>query len=500
MTSEGNKEAKTHYNVLSIDGGGIRGILPAAYIQAIEKKMGLQAHQIFHTIGGTSTGSIVSAFLSVPRIKKKPEDTDIMKAKEVVDFYIKKGPRIFHKPPSTLQILSCLLTFVIAAYYMGREILHILDSINKDIQKNPEEQIPTIFYIFSAIFATVLFECLFYGYWLIRPLFASKFGTFFLRRAFLESFPEETTLANSEVNLGIVSTEETYVQPFVFNSMRAKIYGEDDILHGTRLYKAIRCSSAAPTYFNSVHFKNENVSTDSENSTYWASLDAPKYTWKCAYHQDGGVMQNNPSQEMLELYKAERRRKGEDPKNERVTLLSLSTGSKVETRDPTRYDSSQETKRDEAERLFFFLLRKLTKSLKLGSQGIFNVIRDRLIRFSGEIAIKAYNVHCKMVYKFKGEGEDTGYFRPFFLVDNDELDDTSKENMEELIRSANHEVYINGEDDSAGYTPYFENLIANLWKGVDKELRPVQQNSSPSEVNKKVVTEQQLNQPNAQAS
>lgn len=42
--------------VLSIDGGGIRGIIPALVIAHLERKTGKPASELFDLIVGTSTG------------------------------------------------------------------------------------------------------------------------------------------------------------------------------------------------------------------------------------------------------------------------------------------------------------------------------------------------------------------------------------------------------------------------------------------------------------
>jgi patatin-like phospholipase/acyl hydrolase len=49
--------------ILSVDGGGIRGILPARLLEAIEVATGQPAADIFHLIAGTSTGGIIGCGL-----------------------------------------------------------------------------------------------------------------------------------------------------------------------------------------------------------------------------------------------------------------------------------------------------------------------------------------------------------------------------------------------------------------------------------------------------
>jgi hypothetical protein len=49
--------------ILSIDGGGIRGILPARVLQYIEQQTGKPARELFHLIAGTSSGGIIGCGL-----------------------------------------------------------------------------------------------------------------------------------------------------------------------------------------------------------------------------------------------------------------------------------------------------------------------------------------------------------------------------------------------------------------------------------------------------
>ncbi|CAG8600795.1 10840_t:CDS:2, partial [Dentiscutata erythropus] len=52
------------YNILSIDGGGIRGILPALWLSEIESRIHRPISHLFNMIAGTSTGGIIAAGLS----------------------------------------------------------------------------------------------------------------------------------------------------------------------------------------------------------------------------------------------------------------------------------------------------------------------------------------------------------------------------------------------------------------------------------------------------
>src|SRR5258708_39464588 len=54
------------FRMLSIDGGGIRGLIPALVLDAIEQTTKKRIHELFDVIAGTSTGGILAAALSCP--------------------------------------------------------------------------------------------------------------------------------------------------------------------------------------------------------------------------------------------------------------------------------------------------------------------------------------------------------------------------------------------------------------------------------------------------
>jgi patatin-like phospholipase/acyl hydrolase len=77
--------------VLSIDGGGIRGIIPAMVIAHIEKLMGKPAHELFDLMVGTSTGGILALGLAHPGPGKPAQ----FSARRVVRLYEEHGGKIF---------------------------------------------------------------------------------------------------------------------------------------------------------------------------------------------------------------------------------------------------------------------------------------------------------------------------------------------------------------------------------------------------------------------
>lgn len=77
--------------ILSIDGGGIRGIIPAAILTYIEDEAGKPCSELFDIIAGTSTGGILGCGLCIPGDGGNPKYS----AAEMVDLYADEGGKIF---------------------------------------------------------------------------------------------------------------------------------------------------------------------------------------------------------------------------------------------------------------------------------------------------------------------------------------------------------------------------------------------------------------------
>ncbi len=93
------------FTVLTIDGGGIRGLMTARLLQEIEDRTGKPISELYDLIVGSSTGSIVVGCLTAPSKDDptKPRYT----AKETMDFYVKDGETVF--PPDRYRQLRHLL-------------------------------------------------------------------------------------------------------------------------------------------------------------------------------------------------------------------------------------------------------------------------------------------------------------------------------------------------------------------------------------------------------
>ncbi len=74
--------------VLSVDGGGIRGLIPALVLAEVERRTGRPARELFDLMAGTSTGALIACALAKP---------DPLPASAVAELYVEDGPRIFSR-------------------------------------------------------------------------------------------------------------------------------------------------------------------------------------------------------------------------------------------------------------------------------------------------------------------------------------------------------------------------------------------------------------------
>ena len=64
---------------LSIDGGGMRGIIPAQIIEYFSEECKLEPYQMFDVIGGTSIGGILALGISTTRDKGNGDEPILMR-------------------------------------------------------------------------------------------------------------------------------------------------------------------------------------------------------------------------------------------------------------------------------------------------------------------------------------------------------------------------------------------------------------------------------------
>lgn len=128
------------FRILSLDGGGIRGIMTARMLQKVEAKLGSPLTDHFDLIAGTSTGSIVAAALCLGK-----------SAQEIYDIYAEDGMAIF--PYSKLvsaQRLPLLMQYGLSAPKFSDEGLisvlkkHLGDTKLSELTPNPEAAMTSV--------------------------------------------------------------------------------------------------------------------------------------------------------------------------------------------------------------------------------------------------------------------------------------------------------------------------------------------------------------------
>ncbi|KAH1113467.1 hypothetical protein J1N35_006845 [Gossypium stocksii] len=85
--------------VLSIDGGGIRGIIPSVLLASLESKLqeldgpNARIADYFDIVAGTSTGGLIATMLTAPN--KDNGRQPLYEAKDITKFYLEHSPKIF---------------------------------------------------------------------------------------------------------------------------------------------------------------------------------------------------------------------------------------------------------------------------------------------------------------------------------------------------------------------------------------------------------------------
>jgi patatin-like phospholipase/acyl hydrolase len=87
-----NRETRP-VRILSIDGGGIRGLIPAMVLADIERRTSRPIVELFDLIAGTSTGGLVALALVMPGMDGKPRGS----AYDLVRLYEIEGPNVFSR-------------------------------------------------------------------------------------------------------------------------------------------------------------------------------------------------------------------------------------------------------------------------------------------------------------------------------------------------------------------------------------------------------------------
>ncbi|HET9416107.1 MAG TPA: patatin-like phospholipase family protein, partial [Candidatus Limnocylindria bacterium] len=88
--------------ILTIDGGGVRGIIPAILLARLESVTGRPTRESFDFVAGTSTGAVLAAGLAAG-----------IPAERLVSIYAERSPQVFRRIP----LLSTLRRILLGQMY-----------------------------------------------------------------------------------------------------------------------------------------------------------------------------------------------------------------------------------------------------------------------------------------------------------------------------------------------------------------------------------------------
>ncbi|XP_062102061.1 patatin-like protein 1 [Humulus lupulus] len=117
-----------YVTVLSIDGGGIRGMIPGVILAQLEAELqkidGEHARlaDYFDVISGTSTGGLITAMLTAPNKENRP----LYAAKDIVPFYYEHCPKIFPQPNNIIGWVLDTMQDLMSPKYDGKYLHQLL--------------------------------------------------------------------------------------------------------------------------------------------------------------------------------------------------------------------------------------------------------------------------------------------------------------------------------------------------------------------------------------
>ncbi|MEM7578661.1 MAG: patatin-like phospholipase family protein [Cyanobacteria bacterium P01_A01_bin.80] len=320
------------YKVLSLDGGGIRGIIPAIILKEIEKRTQKRIWELFDLIAGTSTGGFLAMILTMPN----PDNPKLARysMEEIINMYREDGKNIFHEP--------------------------FLETLTEADD-------------------------------LLRPKYPSE-G----REKVAEKYFKDAALTDALTNLFITSYDiELRIPVFFINNPTFERHTGSSfrkLCSDYKMIEAAMATSAAPTYFKPYQLAMRGC----DDAEYYALVD-------------GAVFANNPTALAIVEAIIYSQNQGKEVSLEDILVTSLGTGS---------------------------LTRKFPydKAVNWGKlqwiQPLINIFLDGASEVANyqlrQLLPDAQNSN-KQYYRFQKELTEA----------NDDLDDTTEENMELLEKAAN---------------------------------------------------------------
>lgn len=193
------------FRLLSIDGGGIRGYIPALVLEELEHRLGSPLYRHFDLIAGTSAGGILA--LSLTTSRREP------RARELVDRWRTTAPTVFPR------------TMFDKAFTRLRKTVPLVDSA-LGVLGLPSDVEP-------------------------QDAFNPKYPPYG-RAKVLKGYFGDEPLSAARTRVFVAAYETELRAPVFFVSRDGDLSGDDSHLatsHGVTMFDAAMATSAAPAYF-----------------------------------------------------------------------------------------------------------------------------------------------------------------------------------------------------------------------------------------------------------
>jgi uncharacterized protein len=86
------------FKILSIDGGGLRGVVPLTLLKKVEEFTGKPVWKSFDLIAGTSTGGLLASALTIPKDRNDKNAGAVHSLDSLMKVYLERGKEIFPPP------------------------------------------------------------------------------------------------------------------------------------------------------------------------------------------------------------------------------------------------------------------------------------------------------------------------------------------------------------------------------------------------------------------
>lgn len=260
--------------LLSIDGGGIRGIIPALILSEIEQRTGKRIVELFDLIAGSSTGGLLALGLTIPNSDRPNEP--LYTAQDLVNLYRQQGRKIFTEDEHWLE------TVAEKSY----------NQLRSSVQTPPVSlQLPEVD---------------------LNSMRGPKFISTAKDEVFTQ-FLGDTPIAKALKEVFITSYDTELRTPIFFTSNeQAENIGINfrKVCKDVSMKQVAMATSAAPTYFAPYQ-----VPTDTTDSGYYSLVD-------------GGVFANNPTTlAMIEAIISHKRSEQEVIGLDDILIASFGTGA-----------------------------------------------------------------------------------------------------------------------------------------------------------------------------